>query len=89
MGNKEVRGVVHTCTQVRPEPAQILSLEGVGFGNRAFDAGYIDTSLPGMKVLLLEERHLRRTEAVMIGERKERAILRARDDCKEPAHLVW
>jgi len=63
-------------------------LEGIRFGNRAFDTGDVDTSLPGVEVLPLEERHLGRTEAVMIGERKERAIPLARDDRKEPAHLV-
>ena len=63
-------------------------MQGIGFGDGAFDPWDVDAALLLVDILALEQRHFGGPQPVMIGELKQGAITLARDDGKQPAHLV-
>jgi len=87
-GDKEGGRVVLPGPQIRPDEPEILRLQGIGFGDGAFDAWDINAALLRVHVVTLEQRHFGGPEAVMIGQLKEGTVTLAGDDGKQPAHLV-
>ena len=87
-GDKQVRGVIIACTQVRPNEPYVFRLHRIGFGDGAFDPRDVDPALLLVDIVTLEQRHFGGPQPVMIGQLKERAVALAGDDRQQPAHLV-
>src|SRR4030095_12573131 len=67
---------------------EVLRLQGIGFGDGAFDPWDIDAALLRVHVVTLEQRHFGGSQPVMIGQLKQGAVALVTDDGKQPAHLV-
>src|SRR2546428_9034415 len=63
-------------------------LQGIGFGDGAFDPWDVEAALLLMDVVTLQQRHFGGPQTVMIGQLKEGAVTLPGDDRKEPAHLL-
>ena len=87
-GDQQGGRVILACLQRGSQAPQVVRLQGRGVCERAFDPRDVKAAVLRVHGIALEQRHFGGPSPVMRGQLQEDTVALARDDRKQPAHLI-